>query len=54
VKSLLGFKAKGREIIEGEEGYHLREEVVPYMVLLDTGKAGIGPENTYFWDITNE
>lgn len=54
VKSLLGFKAKGRDIIEGEEGYHLREEAAPYMALLDTEKGDIGPENTYFWDITNE
>jgi REP element-mobilizing transposase RayT len=54
VKSLLGFKAKGRDIIKGEEGYHLREEAAPYMALLDIEKGDIGPENTYFWDITNE
>jgi len=48
VKSLLGFKAKGRDIIKGEEGYHLREEAAPYMALLHTEKGDIGPENTYF------
>jgi len=29
VKSLLGFKAKGRDVIEGGERYHLREEAAP-------------------------
>ena len=29
VKSLLGFKAKGRDIVKGDEGYHLREEAAP-------------------------
>jgi putative transposase len=29
VKSLLGFKAKRRDAIEGEEGYHLRKEPAP-------------------------
>jgi hypothetical protein len=30
VKALLGFKAKGRNDIEGGEGYHLREKAAPY------------------------
>jgi len=54
VKSLLGFKAKGRDIIKGEEGYRLREEAAPYKALFDAEKGDIGPENTYFWDINNE
>jgi putative transposase len=54
VKARLGFRAKGRDVIEGGEGYHLREEAAPYMALLDTEKGDIGSKNTYFWDITNE
>jgi putative transposase len=54
VKSLLGFKAKGRETIKREDGYHLREEAAPYMVLLDTENGDIGPENAYSWDIKTE
>lgn len=54
VKSLLGFKAKGRDVIEGGEGYNLREEAAPYTVHFRAEKADIGPENTYFWDINTE
>ena len=50
VKSVLGFKAKGRDIIKGDEGYHLREEAAYYMVLFEAEKGDIGPENTYLWD----
>jgi putative transposase len=53
-KSLLGVKAKGRSIMDGGERYHLREEAVPYMALLRAKKKDIGPQNTYFWDITVE
>jgi hypothetical protein len=51
VKSLLSFKAKGRDIVKNDEGYHLREEAVPYMALFEAEKGDIGTENTYFWDI---
>lgn len=54
VKSLLGFKAKGRDVIEGGEGYNLREEAAPYTAHFRAEKADIGPENTYFWDINTE
>ena len=54
VKSLLGFKAKGRDVIEGVEGYHLREEAAPYMALFRAEKDDIGPENAYFWDVNTE
>lgn len=54
VKSLLGFKARGRNIVKGDEGYHLREEAAPYMALFEAIKGDIGTENTYFWDITIE
>ena len=51
VKALLGFKAKGRDIVEGGEGYHLREEAAPYTALLRAEKDDIDSENTYLWDI---
>jgi hypothetical protein len=54
VKTLLGFKAKGRDVMEGGEGYHLREDAMPYTALLRAEKGDIGLENTYFWDINNE
>jgi len=54
VISLLGFKAKGRNIIEGGERYHLREEAAPYTTLFRAEKDDIGTENAYFWDVTTE
>jgi hypothetical protein len=54
VKSLLGFKAKGRDVIEGEEGYHLREEAAPHVALFRAEKDDIGPVNAYFWDTNTE
>jgi hypothetical protein len=44
VKSLLGFKAKGRDVIEGGEGYYLREKAAPYTALFRAEKNDIGPE----------
>ena len=54
MKSLLGFKAKGRDVIEGGEGYNLREEAAPYMAHFRAEKDDIGPENAYFWDVNTE
>jgi REP element-mobilizing transposase RayT len=54
VKTQLGFKVKGRDVIEGGEGYHLREETAPYKAIFRGKKEDIGPENTYFWDINTE
>ncbi len=54
MKSLLGFKAKGRDIVKGDEGYHLQEEAAPYMALFESEKGDIGSENTYSWDINAE
>jgi putative transposase len=51
VKALLGFRAKGREVIEGGEGYQVREESVLYNALFGAGKEDIGPENTYPWNV---
>ena len=52
VKAPLGFKAKGRNIIEGGEGYHLRQEAAPYTDLFGAEKDDIAPENAYSW-VTN-
>ena len=54
VKSLLAFKAKGRDVMKGGEAYHLREEPAPYMALSSAEKDDIGAENTYYWDINSE
>ena len=54
VKSLLGFKAKGRDVIEDGEGYQLREESAPYMAFFRAEKDDIGPENVHFWDVNTE
>lgn len=54
VKALLGFRAKGREIMEGDKEYQLREGSVPYKALFRVENDDIGPENTYFWDIKPE
>ena len=51
VKALLGFKAKGRNFMDGGEGYHLRDEATPYTALFRAEKDDIGFENTYFWKI---
>ena len=54
VKSLLGFRAKGRTIRQSEEGYQLREEAGHYKALFEAEKDDIDPENTYLWDIKIE
>jgi len=51
VKTLLGFRAKGREVIEGAEGYQVREGSALYNALFGAGKEDIGPENTYPWNV---
>jgi len=54
VKTLLGFRAKGRDVIRGSEGYQLREGSVPYKGLFAVENDDIGLENTYFWGLNNE
>ena len=51
VKNILGFRAKGREVIEGFEGYQLRERSAGYEAFFGGQKDDIGLENTYRWDI---
>ena len=54
VKAMLGFRAKGRDVIEGGEGYYLREEAAPYRAHFRGEKDDIGSENTYFWETNHE
>jgi putative transposase len=51
VKSLLGFRAKGRKVHGVEKGYQLREGPAPYNALFGAKKRDIGPENTYLWNM---
>jgi hypothetical protein len=54
VKTLLGFRAKGRNVIGGNEGYHLREGFASYKAFFGAGNDDIGLENTYFGGVNNE
>jgi putative transposase len=51
VRARLGFRAKGRGVIEGGEGYQLRESSARYKALFEVESEDIGLENTYFWDL---
>ena len=51
VKASLGFRAKGRDIIESGAGYQLRESPAPYNALFEAENEDIGLENTRFWDV---
>jgi putative transposase len=54
VKALLGFRAKGRDIIECGEWYQVREGEATYRVLFGGEKGDIRHRNTYFWNVNNE
>jgi hypothetical protein len=54
VKALLGFMAKGRDVIEGCEAYQPREGAAHYEAFFEAGNEDIGPENIYLWDIKGE
>ncbi|MBW1820133.1 MAG: hypothetical protein JRJ60_23615 [Deltaproteobacteria bacterium] len=54
VKSRLGFRAKGRGVIEGGEGYQLREASARYKVHFGAENVDIGPENLHLWDVIPE
>jgi putative transposase len=51
VKARLGFRAKGRDIIEGGEEYQLREGAAHYQAFFEAENDDIAAENTYLWDI---
>jgi len=44
----LGFKAKGRNVIESGEGYQLREGGVRYKALFEAEKDYIGLKTHFF------
>ena len=54
VKTLLGFKAKGKSVLEGNDGYQLWEESAHYKALFGVKKDDIGLENTYLGDLKSE
>ena len=54
VKSILGFRARGRDVIEVNEGYQLRERSVSYGALFGGENSYIGLENTYYWGANAE
>jgi putative transposase len=54
VKYLLGFLAKGRDVIEVNDGYQLREKFVPYGAPFGGENNNIGLENTYYWGANDE
>ncbi len=54
VKAVLGFGARGRKVIEGSEGYQLREGADCYQAVSEAENADIGPENTYLWNVKAE
>ena len=47
VKELLGFRAKGRRVAEGADGYQLREPLRCYGGLFDVENDDMGPENSF-------
>jgi len=49
VQTLLGYRAKGRDVRVGNEGYQLREGSAPYEGIFGAKKDDIGLENAYFW-----
>jgi hypothetical protein len=48
VMSKLGAQARGRKIVEANEGYQICEDIVFYQALFDGKKGVIGPKNTFF------
>jgi putative transposase len=54
VRESLGFRAKGRDVIESGEGYQLRETPAPYKALFEAENGDIDLENTVSWDVNNE
>ena len=54
MKALLGYRAKGRDVIGGNEGYQLREGSAPYKAVFGAENGDIGLENTYSWRVNNE
>jgi len=54
VKERLGFRARGRGVMQGAEGYQVREYSAPHTPLFGAEKDDIGPKNTYLWGINDD
>jgi hypothetical protein len=54
VKAVLGFWPRGKEVIEGSEGYQLRERADGYHALSEAENDDIGLGNSYLWKIKAE
>ena len=54
LKEFLGIRAKGRDVIKGDQGYQLREAAAGYKPLFMDENEDIGLENAYFWDLNGE
>ena len=54
VKARLGFRAKGRNMVEGDKGYQLRESPAHYKALFEVKNEDIELENTLSWDVKTE
>jgi hypothetical protein len=50
----MGFRAKGRDVIQSGEGYQLRESPATYKALFEAENEDIDPENTVLWDVKDE
>jgi REP element-mobilizing transposase RayT len=48
-KEILGIKGKGREIVNGNGCYELRESLSPYNAVFGGKNEGLRPKNEYFW-----
>ncbi len=51
IKEKLGILAKGRKIIESDDGFQLRENKATYNADFDIKKDDIAGKNVYLWDI---
>ena len=50
IKKRLGFKALGRKTQSLDEGFQLREKVMPYIADFDAENSDIAPKNGYKWN----
>ena len=46
-----GLSGQGRDVIETDEGYQLRESPAPYKALFEAENEDMDLENTVFWDV---
>jgi putative transposase len=51
VKAVLGFRTRGRNVIESGEGYQLRESPASYKAFFEAENEDIDLKNTRFWDV---